>query len=374
MIKFTTISDRLPYPPAIKGRLSSMHSDIIAYVSTHYDGTASYRQNVVNVMNTLSYLMISGDSMPVNYKSSDPLNIAVVDDDISKPVIGKLHLHSRSIDWDIEPSIQSDAKPVETVKSISYSDPEPKMSDVIKTVRPTPKDDLYLKPPIIAQFDFNKPYMQKMIGMDMYTIYTSIPEIPTKQNEISVTTNVDRMSYEDVMKLYPNQLIRTRSSALYEHIDGIDYDDRLGLILPVKGFTKKQIIDNIIRYPHIYKISKIVDGEIVSFYTTIEIDGKLHKTLDVWDSLPEAKLIPKSSEFIKEYVIRRYLLERDVKKLNHAYPMYGKLSEFLTLFAPADEYIQMGYKNVAEIAKQCVKSRVEYKQSRNPVLRRLLDE
>lgn len=372
MIKFTTISDRLPYPPAIKGRLSSLHSDIIAYVSSHYDGTASYRQNVVNVMNTLSYMLMSGDSMPVKYSANDPLNISVIDDDITKPVLGKIHLHSRSIDWDIEPSVDVKLEPLQSVDTVIES--EPKLNNVIRTERPTNKEDLYLKPPVVAQFDFNRPYMQKMIGMDMYTIYTSIPEIPTKQNEISVTTDVDKMTYEDVMKLYPNHIIHTRAAALYEHVDGIDYDDTLGLILPIKGFTKKQLIDNIIKYPHIYKISKVVDSEIVSFYTTIEIDGQLHKTLDVWDSLPESKVIPKSAEFIKEYVIRRYLLERDVKHVEHKYPIYGHLDEFLTLFAPSDTYIEMGYKDVADIARKCVKARVAFKRSRNPVLRRLLDE
>lgn len=372
MIKFSAIADKLQYPPAIKGRLSSLHSDVIAYVSKNYDGTAAYRQNAINVMNTLSFILLNGDSMPLNYNSSThPLKIETIDDDICKPALGKLYIQGRLVDWDIEPKYNESNTPAQSV--VQETDPV-KSNILIHTSRPTPKDDLYLKPPTVPQFDYNKPYMQRMIGPDMYTIYTSLPEIPTKQNEISVTTDINKMVYQDFMNLYPNQLIHTRSSVLYEKVDGIDYDDRLGLIIPVKGFTKKQIIDNIIRYPHIFKISKCIDDEIVSFYTTIEIDGELHKTLDIWDTLPEAKKIPKSSEFIKEYVIRRYLLERDIKHINHKYPIYGTFDEFLTLFQPADDYIELGYKDVVEIAKKCVRARVAYKQSRNPVLRRLIDE
>ena len=372
MIKFTNLTEKLPYPPAVRAKLSSIHSDVITYVVSHYDGTASYRQKVVNTINTLSYIVVSGDSMPIGYNLSSPLNINYIDDSECKNRLGLLYVHSRLIDWDIAISRtdNNDTKLVDgPVRPVKHA-----TENIVRTVRPTPKEDLYLKPPTVPQFDYSKPYVQQMIGQDVYCIYTSLPEIPTKQNEISVTTDINRMTYEDLMKLYPNQVIHTRSSALYEHVPGLDYDERLGLILPVQGFTKRQILDNIVRYPHIFKISKLVDNDIVSFYTTIEIDGELHKTLDIWDTLPESKKIPKSSEFIKEYVIRRYLLERDIKKIQHKYPIYGTLDEFLTLFAPSDDYISMGYKNTGDIAKKCVLSRISFKTSRNPVLRRLSNE
>ncbi len=371
MIKFTNIIEKLPYPPALRARLSSLHSDVVTYVSGHYEGTAMYRQKVVNTINTLSYIVICGDSMPEDYDSANPLNLKYIDDELCKSTLGDIYVHSRLIDWDVELSdnVQPNYKYHNVVNSTREN-----AQPVIRTCKPTPKEDLYLKPPTVPQFDISRPYIQKMIGPDIYTIYVSLPDIPTKQNEISVTTDVDRMTYNDLMKLYPNQVIHTRSSALYERVSGLDYDDILGVIIPVEGFTKKQIVDNIIKYPHLFKMSKVVDDQIVSFYTTIEIDGQLHKTLDVWDSLPESKVIPKSSEFIKEYVIRRYLLERDIKHINHKYPMYGTLDEFLTLFAPSDDYIRMGYKNTTDIARQCVLSRISFKRSRNPVLRRLNDE
>ena len=372
MIKFTNLTEKLPYPPSVRAKLSSLHSDVITYVASNYDGTASYRQKVVNTINTLSYLLISGDSMPADYNISDPLSIKYIDDEMCKNFLGGMYLHSRLINWDI--NISDNLSDIVSTNTISTVNKISSNLHPVRTSKPTPKEDLYLRPPIVPQFDFNHPYLQKMIGPNLYTIYTSLPEIPTKQNEISVTTDVDKMTYDDLMRLYPNQIIRTRSSALYEKVSGLDYDERLGLILPIQGFTKKQLVDNIVRYPHIFRISKVVDDQIVSFYTTIEIDGELYKTLDVWDTLPESKMIPKSSEFIKEYVIRRYLLEKDIKHVHHKYPMYGTLEEFLTLFAPSDDYIEMGYKNTSEIAKQCVLARVSFKQSRNPVLRRLNDE
>ena len=130
-------------------------------------------------------------------------------------------------------------------------------------------------------------------------------------------------------------------------------------------------MDNVIRYPHFYRLQKVIDNTCDNFYTTIEIDGELHRTLDVWDSLPESAFIPKSAEFIREYVIRKYLLERDYLDIHHRYMMYGTLDPFITLIAPAETYKSWGYTDVLSIAKNCVNARVSYKRSRNPVLKRL---
>ena len=74
---------------------------------------------------------------------------------------------------------------------------------------------------------------------------------------------------------------------------------------------------------------------------------------------------------IAEYVIRRYLLERDVKHIDHNYKPWGTLDKFLVLYMPYDMYIKHGYKNVVDIARQCVESRVSRIMSRNPIIRRL---
>ena len=135
----------------------------------------------------------------------------------------------------------------------------------------------------------------------------------------------------------------------------------------------EQVRDNIIQYPHFYKLKRFIKGEFVSFYSNIEIDGELYDTLEIWDSLPESKVIPRTSEFIKEYVVRRYLLERDILGIEHKYPMHGTLEPFLTLFSIPEDYCRFGYPDSAELAAKCVKSRISYKQSRNPIIRKVMD-
>lgn len=182
------------------------------------------------------------------------------------------------------------------------------------------------------------------------------------------------MTIMDMMKLYPNHFIRTRAATMYENHDGLTLDDDIGIILPIVGFSPTQVKDNIIKYPHIYKLTRYMNNKFTSFYSNIEIDGELHDTLSIWDSLPDSKKMPRNSEFIKEYVVRRYLLERDILGVEHKYPLFGTLEPFLTLFTTSDDYIRLGYTDVTDIAKQCVISRVSYKRSRNPILRMVYNE
>jgi hypothetical protein len=114
-----------------------------------------------------------------------------------------------------------------------------------------------------------------------------------------------------------------------------------------------------------------IDGKQCSFYSHIEIDGKLVNILDIWDELPESQIIPKQADFIKEYVVRRYLLERDIDGIKHKYPMFGDLDPFLTLPLTIADYKDFGYTDAVKLARQCVASRVNYKVSRNPIVRRL---
>ena len=122
---------------------------------------------------------------------------------------------------------------------------------------------------------------------------------------------------------------------------------------------------------HLYRLRKISpEGVVSKFFTTIEIDGECYPVEDVWDVLPESKCIPRTAEFVKEYVVRRYLLEEQAG-VKHNYRMFGSLDPFLTLFMPYTQYAERGYTDVLSIVKQCVVSRVNYKQSRNPILRRI---
>lgn len=243
-------------------------------------------------------------------------------------------------------------------------------SSLQPVVNATPKEDLFItipKYPKVADISSSLPN----------NIRVSLPLVPSKQSEISATTDVNSMSEEDLLNLFPNTFIRTRSPLMYKPRQGITLDPDYGLLIPVEGFTDAQVRDSIIRYPHIFQLARqMEDGTFTSFYNEMEIDGELVNILKVWKYLPEAKIIDIDSlnstseqiEFIKEYAIRRYILERDIAGVKHKFDVRGSLPEFLTLFMPASMYTKEGYGNSLDIAKKCVSARVSYLRTRNPRL------
>lgn len=374
-VEFSQIPAKLNYPRHIKGKLSSLHSDIITFVSTVYDGSHELRSKTIRLLNTITRYIVEGDTLPEKWSSTkSPFdNIEIEDEFTLKEQLDNLYINPKTVNWDI-PIVVSDSgltsKPV-SVPLVTTPKSSTPITPKIRTIQETDKSDLYIQPPTVPQFDVTKPYVSSMIDNTIYCIYTSLPLIPTKQNEISVTTDVNMMSESQLLHLYPNNFIRTRSPIMYEPFDGFKYHSQLGLLLPIEGFTEDEILDNVIRYPHLFKLSKMKDSEIISFYNTIEVDGVLYKISDIWKQLPDTSRIPYNADFVKEYVVRRYLLERDIKRMDHNYPMYGSLNPYLTLFTTPSDYISWGYTDVVGIARQCVSSRVDYKRSRNPVLRRL---
>ena len=102
----------------------------------------------------------------------------------------------------------------------------------------------------------------------------------------------------------------------------------------------------------------------------MEIGGELVDTLEVWDKLEISKWIPKQAEFIKEYIVRKYLMDIEYKGETYKFPLFGTLDPYLTLFMPAEDYANRGY-DIVDLAKKSVQSRVSYKQSRSPILRRI---
>lgn len=372
-----------------KSTISKMHSLIITYVFSHYVNTRKYKQQIVDALNLVTYNVYSYDPTPFSWDKDSPLDSLpnLPNEDEFMEVLGDIYLTIDGIDWsELKPTHdflnthQESPKPVKqtavTSNQSKSNDKKSKVLDVPKqqevVIKPTPKQDLYIQPPTVPQFDYKKPWMKCVDGPDSLVIYTTLPEIPTRQNEISVTTDVNRMTRKELMNLYPNHLIHTRASIMYEELDGVELHPEFGLILPIEGYTREQLVENIIKYPHIFKLLREVDNQFYSFYTHIEIDGELVGILDVWDNLPESKVLPRNKEFVKEYVVRRYLLERDIKHIKHKYPIHGTFDSFLTLFMPADSYIKYGYNDVESLARQCVSSRVSYKQSRNPVIRRMM--
>ena len=367
-IEFSQIPATLRYPKNIKGKLSSLHSDVITYANENYDGSHDFRMKTICLLNTLTRYLIQGDALPIAWSSSKPFaNIQIESDLTLKDELGELYINPKNVNWDVQP-----VKGQEVHSSTSFRPVQKKPEALkIKTAVETDKSDLYIQPPTVPQFDVDSTWASTVIDGTKYCIYTSIPVIPTKQNEISVTTNVDLFSESQLLRLYPLNFIKTRSPVMYESVPGLSYHSQLGLLLPIEGYTSEEIIDNVIRYPHLFKLSKLKDGEAISFYNTVEIDGELQKISDVWKELPDTSKIPYTADFVKEYVVRRYLLERDIKGVFHKYPMFGELDPYLTLFSTASDYVSWGHTDVIEIAKQCVKSRVSYKRSRNPVLRRI---
>lgn len=375
---FSQIPEQLAYPAVCKATISQAHSVIIEEVLKDLHRTRAFLKDVIQLMNTLTYRALSGDDL--QWSAADPLNFSNLEDDFTIRCLldspqYHLYISFRDIHW------ASDNIEIITVASYVQSDnvtTPPTLTPIapvteISVTAPTPKEDLYIRPPLVPRFSTTQVYVAGMLGDAKYCVYTSFPEIPKRQTDISATTDVSKMTSSDLLKLYPNHIIRTRSAAMYEPYEDLQLDPILGLILPIAGYTLEQLRENIIKYPHIYKLTRFVGSKLVSFYTHIEIDGTLHRVSDIWETLPEHEIIPYNSDFVKEYVVRRYLLERDVKGICHLYPIFGELDPFLTLFAPPETYQSLGYSDAEQLARLCVESRVQYKLSRNPVMRRLKD-
>lgn len=408
-IRFTDIPEKYAIPRAYKGLQCEVHSAVVTYVYDNFKNTKKYRNRVVDVLNYLTFSILVDGNLPtdINFIAENPIDTMPndVDMDEVEKGLGDLYLTDEAIEWSDIPISQSmidedtkvsnvsnslefnhssivptTNKNDEMSKPITYSNKFKvntsnqsfKAAPLAASTNSTPKEDLYIQPPKYPTFDVSKIWMSKVLnGNEHLVIYTTLPEIPTKQNEISCTTNVKAMTDKELLNLFPDHVIHTRSPKMYEKVEGLDFDEDLGIIIPIEGFTKEEIVDNIIQYPHLYKLKKFNEiGQLVNFYTTLEVDGKLVPVSEIWNSLPESKVLPCDSEFAKEYVVRRYLLEED-HGIVHKYELFGTLDPFLTLFMPPVQYARRGYKNSVELAKACVTSRVRYKQSRNPILRRM---
>lgn len=382
-IKFTNISETYRVQRNVKGVLSDLHSSVITYVCAHFDGTMSYKQKVVKVLNILTYAIYASEPLPYDWRKDNPfVNIPDIEDELIEEAIGDVYLTVDAIDWDIAivdsalpdySTVAPNVSPVPTpiFKPVTTTSAVVPTKDV--TVVETPATDLYLQAPEIPQFDVTRPWLQKQCGADLLTIYTTLPEIPLRQRDISITTDVNKMTDEDLLKLYPNHFVRTRAPIMYTPQTNMDFDKELGVILPIDDYSREQIVDNIIRYPHLYKLVREQNNELVSFYAYMEIDGELVDTLEVWDSLEISKWIPKNAEFIKEYLVRKYLLDAEHKDVVHKHKIFGALDPYLTLFMPASDYVSRGF-DAVELARTCVKARVAYKRSRSPILRRIKED
>lgn len=395
-IKFTHISENYQIPRTFKNKLSPLYSNVITYVVDTYNGTMKYKTTVVKIINILTYAVLASEPLPFSWSADNPfINIPDIDDSQLEEVLGDLYLTEDAIDWDVKvvddpedivvttiasPIIPTASSPAPQIITSSSVPPIITPVTAVKqnTLKTTPSSkfdisDLYIQAPEIPQFDINKPWISEVNGMDKLTIYTTLPEVPKRQRDISITTNPALMTDKDLFNLFPDTYIHTRATSMYIDIGSDLYmDPNLGLVLPIDDYTQEQCIENIIQYPHFYKLVRYSkeNDEFTSFYENIEIDGELVPTLQIWNDLPISKKVPYNAEFIKEYLVRKYLMDRDIKHVNFKYPLFGTLNPYLTLFMPASEYEKRGLDSLS-IAKRCVESRISYKQSRSPILRRL---
>lgn len=377
-IRFTEISDRYDVNRVVKGKISELHAKLITYVVSHFRNSNQYKQKVVKALNIITYAVYANDPLPFNWSVKDPFsNMPDIEESLLQETLGDVYLTVDGIEWDVNVHYDSDidvhvASKSTTQRSKKNEPTVPKVFPPTSNIfTSTSKQDLYIQAPIIPQIDYSKVWMTGVVDSETYTIYETLPRIPTKQNEVSCTTNPSQMTDKELLRLYPNVRIRTRATSMYEPVSGIRLHPILGLILPIKEYTEQQLVENLIQYPHFFKLMREIDGKQCSFYSHIEIDGKLVSILDIWDDLPESQIIPKQVDFIKEYVVRRYLLERDIDGIKHKYPMFGDLDPFLTLPLTIADYKDFGYTDAVKLARQCVASRVNYKVSRNPIVRRL---
>lgn len=249
-------------------------------------------------------------------------------------------------------------------------------------------DDIVLATKPYQRFDTSRVWKKVYddCGRPM-NMYATLPIIPKKQRDISVTTNVDRMSKSELLNLYPktSPVNGFRSHPIFrQQYEGFTTDPIFGFIPKIEGFTEEQVIDNIIKYPSLDSTTRLKIRPKTTnmkypqpFYHNIEIDGELIDCKKITEEICER--IPDISRFIHagaayypiiwDYIVRRYLLERDILHMEHKYPMYGDLQPFASLCLSADEYVKRGYTDdIEEFAYNHVKSRIHYLESINPVI------
>ena len=385
-VKFENITDSLSYPVMKESAISVAHNAIVSSAISLFKNTYDFKKNVIRAMNIISYYIINNMVINSKWESSNFCEgLEDIPEEKLKSELGKTYINMKDIDWSScysevefneEISEHTDDK-VEEKKTYNIDEilANTNLEDIYDEHPKSSPEDLYLNGPRIPRIDTSKVWKSGTVDGTKLCIYYSIPRVPTVQSEISVTTNPDELTDSELLHLYPDCMFYTRPMEVYSVACGMDIHPTYGGIPKIKGFTKKQIIDNIIKYPCIDGLTRVgkKKGQLVfvEFEKFIEVDGELYKTTDMMEKIPEMKNLKKTWPVIREYVVRRYLLERDIEGIEHKYPIFGILDPFVTLFMPSKMYREEGYKDSVEIARQCVKSRVSYLQSRNPVIRRL---
>ena len=120
-IKFTNISENYQVKKSFKGTLSSMHSSVITYVVKHYQGTAKYKEQVVKILNIITYAVYASEPLPFDWSPQNPfVNMPTnIDDDTIREVLGDIYLTVDAIDWDLKVVEEPDDSILQPVKATS---------------------------------------------------------------------------------------------------------------------------------------------------------------------------------------------------------------------------------------------------------------
>lgn len=359
-----------------------------------YDGdwSSSKISNVYNILNYISYSICVGDAFQYDKSMLSHIIESQYDDNAMKNLLKELYIDSDGVSWDIfgdcDDNLSDAVSEVNDVinqtddvipEFANASDKLPidseDSNDKGFEIYTSKRDDISLAFKEFPRFDITKVWMY---GHDaagrVVPIFVQLPEIPEVQRDVSVTTDISKMSDGDFMDLYPDHTIRTRKDEFYAPINGYAYDDLVGFIPKIDGFTDEQVLDNIIKYPQFNFMYRYIDGERTSFMNHIEIDGTLYPLKEAVHIVPDLENLPKKRIYYWDYIVRRYLLERDIKHVEHKYPLFGYFGEFMTLFTTPDTYAKYGYNDMIDMAYQCVSGRIKFYRSRNPLVRKVLDE
>lgn len=217
-------------------------------------------------------------------------------------------------------------------------------------------------------------------GRDM-EMHPTLPYIPTCPREVSVTTNVDRMIDRDFIALYPDKVIRARHEKMYstgittnmfgDEVE-LDMDEVLGYIPKISGYSRNQVIDNIIKYPIFAYWYRDSNGDYnrEEFLDRPELDGELLSRQDWIDKYSkendDLRNLPNHKAFIYDYLFRKYILDEENGK-PHKYPIQGTFGPYMVLWMPPEVYIKYGYADIVGMARQCVQNRIEFYRTRNPI-------
>lgn len=217
--------------------------------------------------------------------------------------------------------------------------------------------------------NFDKVWHSGTCDGETFVIGTSLPEIPELQCDISITTNVDRMTIADLIHLYPTREFKEFRHYMTDRFEGCPYDKYVSSYVPIPGYTQEQLIQNIIKYPFPHEYRRFINDQFVEVWKQVEIDGELVDIVKAFDQSELYGKVQRCRRVLQEYGYRKAMLDLEYGKAVN-YPLIGDIQPYLALVFPEYVYKELGYDTV-DLARKSVISRVSLLRSVNPVIRRI---